>query len=333
MEILDLIRRTAIDRRQFTLSVGASLAGLALPPHARAATDYPSKNGRIICPFAPGGSGDISSRLFADHFKAATGQTLVVENRAGASGGIGAAAVKNSAADGYTLMLSTQSILIANELFYKSLPYDPKDFVTVGLVGESGMFMLVNPSAPYKTVGEFIAYAKANPETTPSAHFNSSSRVGAAIFAARAGIRLNEVPYKEVGQAMIDLSAGRLAYIFLDTVAAAQHIQSGGLKPIAITSGERSKVHPDVPTLSEMFPDTEIVAFLSFSVAREVPREIQEKLNGLINGMTGSPAMQPRLETLGLTVRQLDLAAMAAFVESERKRWTEYVAIAKIEKE
>jgi tripartite-type tricarboxylate transporter receptor subunit TctC len=333
MEILDLIRRTAINRREFTLSLGASLAGLALPLHALAATDYPNKSGRIICPFAPGGSGDISSRLFADHFKAATGQTLVVENRAGASGGIGAAAVKNTSPDGYTLMLSTQSILIANELFYKSLPYDPKDFVTVGLVGESGMFMLVNPSAPYKTVGEFIAYAKANPETTPSAHFNSSSRVGAAIFAARAGIRLNEVPYKEVGQAVIDLSAGRLAYIFLDTVAADQHIQSGSLKPIALTSGERSKIHPDVPTLSEMFPDTEIVAFLSFSVAKEVPREIQENLNRLINGMTQSPAMQPRLETLGLTVRQLDLPAMAAFVESERKRWTEYVAIAKIEKE
>jgi tripartite-type tricarboxylate transporter receptor subunit TctC len=104
MEFLDLIRRTAINRRQFTLSLGASLA---LPPHAQAATDYPNKNGRIICPFAAGGSGDISSRLFADHFKAATGQTLVVENRAGASGGIGAAAVKNSTADGYTLMLST----------------------------------------------------------------------------------------------------------------------------------------------------------------------------------------------------------------------------------
>lgn len=322
-----------MNRRQFTLSLAASLSGFALPPRAFATIDYPSKNARIICPFAPGGSGDISSRLFADYFKAATGQTLVVENRAGASGGIGAAAVKNTSPDGYTLMLSTQSILIANELFYKSLPYDPKDFVTVGLVGESGMYMLVNPSAPYKSIGEFVTYAKANPDTTPSAHFNSSSRIGAAIFAARAGIRLNEVPYKEVGQAVIDLSAGRLAYIFLDTVAAAQHIQSGSLKPLAITSGERSKIYPDVPTLSEMFPDTEIVAFLSFSVAKEVPREIQEKLNMLINDMTKSPALQPRLETLGLTTRQLDLAEMAAFVETERKRWTEYVAIARIEKE
>jgi tripartite-type tricarboxylate transporter receptor subunit TctC len=333
MSTPELSRRTAMNRRQFALSLAAGVSGLSFLPHALAATDYPNKNARIICPFAPGGSGDISSRLFADHFKAATGQTLVVENRAGASGGIGAAAVKNTNPDGYTLMLSTQSILIANELFYKSLPYDPKDFVTVGLMGTSGMYMLVNPSAPYKTVGEFVTYAKANPETTPSAHFNSSSRIGAAIFASRAGIRLNEVPYKEVGQAVIDLSAGRLAYIFLDTIAAAQHIQAGSLKPIAITSGERSKINPDVPTLSEMFPDTEIVAFLSFSVAKEVPREIQEKLNLLITGMTGSPAMQPRLETLGLTSRQLDLAAMAAFVEVERRRWTEYVAIARIEKE
>src|ERR1700761_945206 len=322
-----------MNRRQFTLSLAAGAAGLSLLPRALRAADYPAKGGRIICPFAPGGSGDISSRLFAEHFNAITGWTLVVENRAGASGGIGAAAVKNASPDGYTLMLSTQSILIANELLYKSLPYDPRDFVTVGLVGETGMYMLVNPSAPYKTVSEFIAYAKANPETTPSAHFNSSSRIGAAIFAARAGIRLNEVPYKEVGQAVIDLTAGRLAYIYLDTVAAAQHIQSGSLKPIAITSAERSKNYPDVPALSEMFPDTEIITFLSFSVAREVPQAIQQKLNTLVNDMTASPALQPRLETLGLITRQLDLAGLATFVEHQRKQWTEYVAIAKIEKE
>jgi tripartite-type tricarboxylate transporter receptor subunit TctC len=327
-----------MNRRQLALSLAASFAGLqftGLPllRRALAATDYPNKNARIICPFAPGGSGDISSRLFSEHFNAKTGQTLVVENRAGASGGIGAAVVKNSAPDGYTLMLSTQSVLFANELFYKSLPYDPRDFVTVGLVGSSCMLMLVNPSAPYKTVDEFIAYAKAKPESITSAHFNTSSRIGAAIFASRAGIRLNEVPYKEVGQATLDLIAGRLSYIFLDTIAAAEHVQSGSVKPLAITSGERSKFYPDVPTLSEKFPDTEILGFLSVSVAKEVPAEIQQKLNMLVNGMTQSPAILPRLETLGLTTRQLDLAAMAAFVESERKRWTEYVAIAKIEKE
>ena len=322
-----------MNRRKFTLSLAASLLNLPLLPGAFASTDYPNKSAKIICPFAPGGSGDISSRLFAEHFKATTGQTLVVENRAGASGGIGASAVKNTNPDGYTLMLSTQSIIIANELFYKSLPYDPRDFVTVGLVGASCMFMLVNPAAPYKTIGEFIAYAKANPETTTSAHFNTSSRIGAAIFASRADIRLSEIPYKDVGQAAVDLIAGRLSVIFLDTVASAQHIQSGSLKPLAITSGERNKIYPDVPSLSETFPDTEILAFLSVSVAKEVPLEIQEKLNMLVNGMTRSPAMLPRLETLGLTLRQLDLGALAAFVEGERKRWNEYVKIAKIERE
>jgi tripartite-type tricarboxylate transporter receptor subunit TctC len=322
-----------MNRRQLTLSLTASLASLLLPRRGLAATDYPNKTAKMICPFAPGSSGDISSRLFAGYFNASTGQTLVVENRAGASGGIGAAAVKNANADGYTLMLSTQSVLFANELFYKSLPYDPNDFVTVGLLGSLCMLMLVNPSAPYKTIGEFIDYAQANSETTSSAHFNTSSRIGAAIFASRAGIRLNEVPYKDVGQATLDLIAGRLSYIFLDTTAAAEHVQSGSLKPLAITSAARSKFYPDVPTLSEKFPDTEIQGFLSISVVKQVPVEIQQKLNDLINGMTQSPAILPRLETLGLATWQLDLPAMAGFVESERKRWTEYAAVAKIEKE
>ena len=322
-----------MDRRKFTLSLAGSLLSPPLLSRAFAATDYPNKNARIICPFAPGGSGDISSRLFAEHFKAATGQTLVVENRAGASGGIGAAAVKNTSPDGYTLMLSTQSILIANELFYKTLPYDPRDFVTVGLLGATSMFMLVTPSAPYKTVAEFIALAKASPEKLTAAYYNTSSRIGAAIFASRAGIQFNEIPYKDVGQAAVDLIAGRLSVTFLDTVAAAQHVQSRSLKPLAVTSGKRLDIYPDVPALSETFPDTEILAFLSVSVPKEVPREIQEKLNGLVNGTTRDPAILSRLQALGLTVRQLDLAGMDAFVAEERKRWTEYVAIAKIEKE
>ena len=322
-----------MDRRKFTLSLAGSLLSPPLLSRALAATDYPNKNARIICPFAPGGSGDISSRLFAEHFKAATGQTLVVENRAGASGGIGAAAVKNTSPDGYTLMLSTQSILIANELFYKTLPYDPRDFVTVGLLGATSMFMLVTPSAPYKTVAEFIALAKASPEKLTAAYYNTSSRIGAAIFASRAGIQFNEIPYKDVGQAAVDLIAGRLSVTFLDTVAAAQHVQSRSLRPLAVTNGKRLDIYPDVPALAETFPDTEILAFLSVSVPKEVPREIQEKLNVLVNGTTRDPAILSRLQTLGLTVRQLDLAGMDAFVAEERKRWTEYVAIAKIEKE
>ena len=322
-----------MDRRKFSLSLAGSLLFPPLLPRAFAATDYPNKNAKIICPFAPGGSGDISSRLFAEHFKAATGQTLVVENRAGASGGIGAATVKNSGPDGYTLMLSTQSILIANELFYKTLPYDPRDFVTVGLLGATCMFMLVNPSAPYKTVGEFIAHAKASPEKLTAAYYNTSSRIGAAIFASRAGIQFNEIPYKDVGQAAVDLIAGRLSVTFLDTVAGAQHVLSRSLKPLAVTSGKRLDIYPDVPALSETFPGTEVLAFLSVSVPKEVPREIQEKLNGLINGTTRNPAILPRLEPLGLILRQLDLAGVDAFVAEERKRWTEYVAIAKIEKE
>ncbi|ETR76300.1 ABC transporter substrate-binding protein [Afipia sp. P52-10] len=322
-----------MNRREFTLSLAAASALVAGASRLASAAEYPTRAVKIICPFAPGGSGDISARLFADHFKTATGQTLVVENRTGASGGIGAAAVKSSDPDGYTLMLSTSSILIANELFYKTLPYDPRDFATVGIVGSTGMFMLVNPATPYKTVAEFIAYAKANPKDVLSAHFNTSSRIGAAIFAARAGLTFNEIPYKDVGQAVTDLIGGRLTVVFLDTVAAAQHIQGGGLRALGITTGERNKLYPDVPALAETFPGLEVFAFLSVSAPAKTPRDIQEKLNKLVVETIQAPAIQPRLEQLGLISKPMDLAAVDAFVETERKRWAEYVKIAKIEKE
>lgn len=322
-----------ITRRAFNLSLAASAAALSLPGGAYAATDYPNRAVKIICPFAPGGSGDISARLFAEHFKTATGQTAVVENRAGASGGIGAAAVKSADADGYTLMLSTSSVIIANELFYKTLPYDPKDFATVGIIGATCMFMLVNASAPYKTVAEFIAYAKANPSAITSAHYNTSSRIGAAIFAARSGLKFTEVPYKDVGQAVSDLIGGRISVTFLDTVAGMQHLQNGSLKALAVTSGERIKQTPDVPTVSETFPNTEILAFLSVSVPKEVPMEIQQKLNALVNGTIRDPAIVPRLDQLGLIVRERDFASVNGFVETERKRWQDYVKTAGIQRE
>ena len=326
-----------MDRRDFTRALGLSTlafgTGIFTGSAAHAATDYPTRNAKIICPFAPGGSGDISARLFAEHFKAATGQTLVVENRAGASGGIGTAAVQSTDPDGYTLLLSTSSVLIANELFYKTLPYDPRALATVGVIGSTVMFMLVPPSAPYKSVAEFIAYAKSNPKDVTSAHFNTSSRIGAAIFASRAGIALNEIPYKDVGQAVTDLIAGRISVIFLDTVAGAQHVQSGSLKPIAVTSGQRLKLYPDVPALTETFPGLEVLAFLSVSVPAKTPADIQEKLNQLVIGTIKSAELAPRFAPLGLIMEPMSLTDVNTFVARERSRWTDYVTTAKIQKE
>ena len=257
-----------------------------------------------------------------------------MENRAGASGGIGAAALKSAAPDGYTLLLSTSSVIIANELFYKTLPYDPRaDLVTVGIVGSTGLFMLVNPSAPYKSVAEFIAFAKANPKEVLSAHFNTSSRIGAAIFAAQAGITFNEIPYKDVGQAVTDLIGGRITVIFLDTVVGVQHIQGGSLKALAISTSERNPLYPDIPALTETFPEMEVIAFLSVSVPADTPRDIQERLNQLVIGTIQDPAIQPRLVQLGLISKPMDIPAVVQFVEKERERWINYAKIAKIEKE
>jgi len=303
----------------------------ALPAVAQA--DYPTKTIRIIVPFAPGGSGDITSRLIAKYIEDKTGQPFVVENKPGANGIVGALAAKAAAPDGYTLMLATTSTNAANVHMYKNPGYDPeKDFQVVGVIGSSGAFLVVPADSPHKTLADLLAYAKAHPAKLNFGFFNASSQVPAEVLGQHAGVQWQAVAYKAIGNAWNDLYAGNIQFMFVDLTAGRGQVVAGKARPLALTLPQRSPLYPDLPTLAESFPGFTTTGFLAIAVPKATPRPVQERLNALINEAIASPDIQNRLvNEFALTARPLSLEQCAAQDREERAKWAEYVKVAKIE--
>jgi|SRR6266850_390524 len=320
--------------RRFLLSSSVLAAAPALVPNALAETDaYPSKPIRIVVPFAPGGSGDITARLVGKTIEDKTGQPFVVENKPGANGIVGVLAVKAAAADGYTLMLATTSTNAANIHMFKSPGYDPeKDFQVVGVIGSSGAFLVVPADSPYKTLADLLAYAKANPGKLNFGYFNASSQVPAEVLAKHAGVEWQGVAYKAIGNAWTDLYAGAIQFMFVDLTAGRGQVVANKARPLAITLPERNPLYRDLPTLSETFPGFTSTGFLAIAVPKATPRPLQDKLNALINEAISSPAIHDRLvNEFALTAKPLSLEQCAAQDREERAKWADYVRIARIE--
>ena len=294
---------------------------------------FPTKAIRIVVPFAPGGSGDITSRLVGKYIEDKTGQPFVVENKPGANGIVGALAVKTAPPDGYTLMLATTSTNAANVHMYKNPGYDPeKDFTVVGIIGSSGAFLVVPAESPYKTLADLLADAKARPGKLNFGYFNASSQVPAEVLAARAGVEWQGVAYKAIGNAWNDLYAGAIQFMFVDLTAGRGQVVAGKARPLAITLPARSPLYPDLATLGESFPGFTTTGFLAIAVPKATPRPIQERLNALINEALSSPDIKNRLANeFALTSRPLTLEQCAQQDRDERAKWAEYVRIAKIE--
>lgn len=329
------LRLHAMTTFRMSLSRRAALALplLAALPSALRAEDYPTKTIRIIVPFAPGGSGDITARMVGKYIEDKTGQPFVVENRPGANGIVGALAVKSAPPDGYTLMLATTSTNAANIHMYKSPGYDPeKDFQVVGVIGSSGAFLVVPADSPYKTLADLLAYAKANPGKLNFGYFNASSQVPAEVLGRKAGVEWQGVGYKAIGNAWNDLYAGAIQFFFVDLTAGRGQVVAGKARPLAITLPARSPLYPDLPTLAESFPGLTTTGFLAIAVPKATPRPIQEKLNALINEALSSPDIHQRLtQEFALNSRPLTLEQCAAQDREERAKWGEYVKIARIE--
>ena len=313
-------------RTLFTLPVLKALPAIAQD-------DYPSKAIRIIVPFAPGGSGDITSRLIGKYLEDKTGQPFVVENKPGANGIVGALAVKTAPADGYTLMLATTSTNAANVHMYKSPGYDPeRDFQVVGIIGSSGAFLVVPAGSPYGTLNDLLAYAKANPGKLNFGYFNASSQVPAEVLGTKAGVQWQGVAYKAIGNAWTDLYAGAIQFMFVDLTAGRGQVVAGKARALAVTLPQRSPLYPELPALNESFAGFTTTGFLAVAVPKATPRRVQEKLNALINEAISSPEIHKRLtDEFALDSRPLTLEQCAAQDREERAKWAEYVKIAGIE--
>ena len=326
--------RMSLSRRRLLAlpAVAATVAAPASITWAQSET-FPSKPIRIIVPFAPGGSGDITARLVGKYIEDKTGQPFVVENKPGANGIVGALSVKTAPPDGYTLMLATTSTNAANIHMYKNPGYDPeKDFTVVGIIGSSGAFLVVTADSPYKSVAELLAFAKANPGKLNFGYFNASSQVPAEVLGTRAGVEWQGVAYKAIGNAWTDLYSGAIQFMFVDLTAGRGQVVAGKARALALTLATRSPLYPDLPTLAETFPGFTSTGFLAIAVPKATPRPIQERLNALINEAITSPEINKRLtDEFALTAKALTLEQCAQQDRDERAKWAEYVKIARIE--
>jgi tripartite-type tricarboxylate transporter receptor subunit TctC len=328
------------DRQGFRVTVRfAALVFLFLQTaisFAQPADTYPSKPIRLILPFPPGGGTDILGRLIAERLSASLGQPVVVENRGGAGGNVGAEAAAHSAPDGYTLLLVAPTLAISPSL-YSKLSFDPiRDFAPISLVATVPNVMITNPSVPAKTLQEFIALAKAKPGAMNfgSGGAGTSNHLGGALFNIVAGVQLVHVPYKGVNLAMNDVLAGNIQLVLIGIPAAAPNIKSGRLRALAVLARERSAALPDVPTAAEAgLPDFDVTTWYGVLAPAATPRAIVMRLNGELVRIMHSPELKERLAAMATDPWTSTPEEFAAYIKEETARWAEVVRKAGIKAE
>ena len=308
----------------------AWLAGLLLGSCAWAqdpAPGYPARPIRVIVPFPAGGAADALPRIVGERLAARWGQPVVVENRVGASGGIGAEAVARADPDGYTLFVAAGSIIVLNPMLYKKLSYDPvKDFRMLALVTDLPVVMEVHPSVPAKTVAEFVAYAKQNPGKLNfgSAGTGGTIHLAGEMFKQMAGIEMTHVPYKGAGPALTDLLSGNIQVMFDSLSTALPPVKSGLLRPLGISSAQRSPDLPDVPTIAESgYPDYTVSVWYGIAAPSRLPDDVAQKISASLDRALDDDVFRASLEKIGFPVfRPRSAAAIQAFIDADRARWS-----------
>jgi tripartite-type tricarboxylate transporter receptor subunit TctC len=306
------------------------IALAVLPAHAQ----YPNKPLRLIVPFAPGGSTDIFARLLAERAQGPLGQPVVVENRAGAAGNIGANEVAKGAPDGYTLLMATTGVMAINNALYKNMTYDAsKDLEPVLYVASITNVLIVPPDSPAKSVAELIALAKKEPGklTFASSGAGASTHMTAELFKAMTGTDIVHVPYKGSGPAMPDLMSGRVNMMFENAPGAVSHIRAGKLRALAQTGLKRSKALPDVPTVAESgVPGYESLSWSGIAVAAGTPKQIVEKLNRDLNAVLAMPDLRQKIEEQGADVIGGPPEVFTRHIAAEREKWSRVIKTASI---
>ncbi|MCA1455573.1 tripartite tricarboxylate transporter substrate binding protein [Bradyrhizobium sp. BRP22] len=324
-----------IDRR----TVLSLLAGATLSPGltgmARAA-GYPERAIHVAVPFSAGGAVDIVARTVMQQAGPQLGQPIVIENRPGASGNIATAFVAKSDPDGYNVLIAANN-LATNEALFDSLPFNAeKDLEPVALVGYSPLILVVQPQFEAKTVKDIVDMAKASPDklTFASAGTGTSGHLAAEIFKQVTGIQALHVPYKGGAQAMVDIIAGRVSFMFVDPVQGMPQIRANQLRPVAVSSRERLVLLPDVPTVTEAgFPGVEATVWWGFLVPARTPKEIVTRLNKEIDLALGDQKVKDSLREMGAVVKGGTPEDFRAFIKSETERWGNIIRTAKIKAE
>jgi tripartite-type tricarboxylate transporter receptor subunit TctC len=303
---------------------------LALPVVAQ---DWPAKPVRIIVPFPPGGSADLLPRVVAAKLSEKWGQPVIIENRAGAAGSIGADVVVRADPDGYTLLSGPPPPLVINRLLNPKLSYDSTQFVPITVIGAIPNVLLVHPKTNVSTVQEFIALAKANPGRLnyASQGSGSTSHLTAELFKSMAGgLQITHVPYKGTAPALADLLGGQVEMMCDNLGVSLPHVRSGKLKALAVASAKRVKALPDVPTLAESLPGFEAVAWFGIVAPPKTPAAIAEKVAAGVIDALKLPDVLKRLNELSAEPMGLTPAETATYMKQETERWAAVIKSAGI---
>jgi tripartite-type tricarboxylate transporter receptor subunit TctC len=291
------------------------------------AVDYPARPIKLVVPYAAGGPTDVLGRLIGEYLGRDLKQPVIVENKAGAQGAIGAEAVARSEPDGYTLFVTAASIIVLNPMLYKKLSYDPvRDFRMLALVTDLPVVMEIHPSVPAKNLTEFVAYAKQNPGKINfgSAGTGGTIHLAGEMFKQIAGVDMVHVPYKGAGPALTDLLSGNIQVMFDTLSTALPPVKSGLLRAIGVSSEQRSADLPDVPTIAESgYPDYRVSVWYGIAAPAKLPDDIAQKISASLDRGLNDAAFRASLEKIGFPVlRPRSAAAIAEFIDADRARWS-----------
>lgn len=307
----------------------ASALALALTVHAQ---DYPGNPIKIIVPSGPGATTDALARMIADQFQKKWGQPVIVENRAGAAGNIGAEYVAKANPDGYTLLFSYPAPLVVNKSLYGNLTFDPDLFVPVSLLGTAPLVLAVNPKTAAMSVRELIAFAKANPNRLnyASQGNGTTGHLAAELFNSMAGVRIVHVPYKSSAPAQTDLLSGQVDMMLVELSSVLQHIAAGRLRALALGSEKRNAALPDVPALSEVLPGFVALTWFGMVAPSKSPSAIVNLLSTAMIEAIRQPDVAKRLQGLTLSAIGSTPEEMATFMRQERERWASVIRFANV---
>ena len=306
------------------LGLCLALSGIA---SSLAAEPYPVRPVRLIVGFPAGGPTDIVARIVAQSLSERLGQQIIVENRPGAGSNIATQAVITSPPDGYTLLLVSPPHAV-NASLYRKLPYNfLEDIVPVAGLADGPNVLEVHPSIPARTVAEFIAYAKANPGkiSFASAGNGTTIHLSGELFMAMTGIKMLHVPYRGSAPALTDMISGQVQVMFDNVLSSLPHLQSGALRPLAVTSRVRSEALPDVPTIAETVPGYETGTWWGVGVPKGTPAEIVALLNREINAVLADPKIKARFAELGSAPLVMTPDAFGKFLAAETEKWAKAV--------
>ena len=323
---------TTYHRRGFAVrmlavaSVAAAGFGAAAPA---AAQNFPTKAITIVVPFSAGGTTDILARIVAQPLGAELGQSVVIDNRAGAGGNIGAAIAAKAPADGHTLFMGTVGTHAINASLYKKLPYDPiKDFAPLSRVASVPNLLVAHPSRPYKTIKELIEYGKAHPGKVnyASAGSGSSIHLSGELFESMAKVGMVHIPYRGSAPAVNDLLAGQVDIMFDNMPSAIQHVRAGKLRAIAVTTSKRSDQLPQVPTIAESgVPGYEATSWFGLFTNAGTPAPVVAKLNAALAKVLAQPDVKKRIAEQGGMIQTETPEQFAAFIQAESQKWGKVV--------